>query len=82
MDYWQVYLIAAPVIIAGLSAGLATYFLLDRVDPSADYENGVGAKRCKPRFKSRENLTGLCPGDYRASSIDQRMRPKVRRRLR
>lgn len=42
MDYWQVYLIAAPVIIAGLSAGLATYFLLDRVDPSADYETGWG----------------------------------------
>lgn len=42
MAYWQDYWIAAPIVLASLAAGLATFILLDQEDLAADNESGVG----------------------------------------
>ena len=43
MAYWQDYWIAAPIVLASLAAGLATFKLLDKEDLAADNEKRCGA---------------------------------------
>jgi hypothetical protein len=42
MANWQDYWIAAPIVLASLAAGLATFLLLDQEDLAADYEKRCG----------------------------------------
>jgi CHASE2 domain-containing sensor protein len=50
MADWQDYWIAAPVVLASLAAGLATFILLDQEDLSADHE-----KRWRPSDAGAES---------------------------
>ena len=43
MAYWQDFWIAAPIVLASLAAGLATFKLLDKEDLAADNEKRCGA---------------------------------------